>query len=132
MDSPPRKPQFGPLKPEVAARLFVRWLREINQRLARFSTNGQERDRVTNHKTPKIEQNPQADDPPMLAVLRSYWMRKCIGREMPSRHDVVPSEIKGQLPNVLLVDVLEGAAIFAIASSVRACTRISQPRQPAA
>lgn len=60
----------------------------------------------------KADRNPDLPEPALLAVLRAYWLRKQSGRTMPSRHEIAPSEIKAQLPNVLLVDVIDGGREF--------------------
>ncbi|HJW41898.1 MAG TPA: PAS domain-containing protein [Rhizomicrobium sp.] len=61
---------------------------------------------------PRFELNPQSEEPVLLADLRRYWERKRGSRAMPSRGQVVPSEIKNLLPFVVLVDVVDGGADF--------------------
>jgi hypothetical protein len=47
-----------------------------------------------------------------LAAIHSYWESKLRGRRMPSRADIVPAELKAQLPHILLADVLEDGRDF--------------------
>ncbi len=43
---------------------------------------------------------------PALTFLHDYWNRKRGSRNMPSRSDIVPSELRQYLPWILLADVL--------------------------
>lgn len=45
---------------------------------------------------------------PRLEAAYHYWRRKAAGRIMPSRANIDPIEIPKLLPDVMLVDVLEG------------------------
>lgn len=49
---------------------------------------------------------------PVLAFLKSYWDKKRGGRNMPSRADIRPSEMKEHLGWILLLDVLDGGVDF--------------------
>lgn len=51
-------------------------------------------------------------DPPLLAEILAYWERKCAGRWAPRRADIDPTELPAHLPNLMLIDVLEGGADF--------------------
>lgn len=44
---------------------------------------------------------------PKLVGLYDYWLSKRGGRAMPSRADIEPTELRGLLPHVFLIDVLE-------------------------
>jgi hypothetical protein len=54
----------------------------------------------------RFELNPQSEEPALLADVRRYWERKRGSGAMPSRRDIIPSEIRSHLPSVLLVDVI--------------------------
>ena len=45
-------------------------------------------------------------------TLYSYWLSKRGDRAMPARADIQPGEIRALLPDVLLVDVIEGGKDF--------------------
>lgn len=47
-----------------------------------------------------------------LAALYSYWSDKRGDRSMPSRADVDPAELRGLLPHLLLLDVVDGGQDF--------------------
>jgi hypothetical protein len=47
-----------------------------------------------------------------LAAIHNYWESKLRGRRMPSRADIVPAELKAELPHILLADVLEDGQDF--------------------
>jgi hypothetical protein len=49
---------------------------------------------------------------PTISFFRQYWESKRAGRAMPSRHDIVASELREHLGWVVLLDVLPGAADF--------------------
>ena len=42
---------------------------------------------------------------PRLLEADLYWQTKCAGREMPRRSDIDPTEIRGLLPHILLMDI---------------------------
>ncbi len=58
------------------------------------------------------EFNPVSAEHAVLREVKHYWDRKRRGRLMPSRADIVPSELKPHLPQILLVDVVAGASDF--------------------
>src|ERR1051326_8762365 len=43
-----------------------------------------------------------------LIQAHDYWRHKAVGRAMPRRRDIDPTEIPKLLPDVMLVDVLPG------------------------
>ncbi|HXC28691.1 MAG TPA: PAS domain-containing protein [Stellaceae bacterium] len=52
-------------------------------------------------------------DDPILGPALSYWLAKCGGSSMPRKRDVDPIEIPpGVLPNLQLIDVIDGGARF--------------------
>jgi hypothetical protein len=59
-----------------------------------------------------IEPNPASADHAALRAVKLYWETKRCGRQMPSRRDILPAELKEYLPQVLLADVLSGAKDF--------------------
>jgi hypothetical protein len=61
---------------------------------------------------PKFEIDPSSPEPPQLAAIREYWSRQRGGRAMPSRRDVVPSDLKVYLPYILIADVVEHGRDF--------------------
>ncbi|HWK47135.1 MAG TPA: PAS domain-containing protein [Stellaceae bacterium] len=42
---------------------------------------------------------------PRLVEADRYWRSKCAGREMPRRADIDPTEIRGLLPHLMLLDI---------------------------
>jgi hypothetical protein len=48
--------------------------------------------------------------PPDLQALFKYWQSKRAGRQMPSRSDLDPAELKTLLPSMILVDVVYDGA----------------------
>lgn len=60
----------------------------------------------------QIELNRETDWPSVLAFVRDYWLAKRGARMMPGRNDISPAELKTQLPNVLLADVVEMGSDF--------------------
>ncbi len=52
------------------------------------------------------EVDPPLLEQPVLRFLRDYWQSKRMGRAMPSRADIKPSEMKEHLGWIILVDVL--------------------------
>jgi hypothetical protein len=61
---------------------------------------------------PNVELDRQDDWPPVLAFVRDYWQAKRGSRTMPARNDISPSQLKAQLPHILLADVIEGGVDF--------------------
>ena len=59
-----------------------------------------------------IEFNPRSFTRFELVVIHSYWQTKRNGRRMPSRADIVPSELTLHLPQILLADVLNEGRDF--------------------
>jgi hypothetical protein len=47
-----------------------------------------------------------------LREILDYWNRRCGMRDMPSRHDIDPLELRNHLPYLSLVDVLDGGRDF--------------------
>ena len=66
------------------------------------------------HKFPRVkfEANPASFEHSTLSFLHEYWKDKRGGRKMPSRKDIVPSEIKDHLGWVIMLDVLPGMEEF--------------------
>ncbi|MBI1330548.1 MAG: PAS domain-containing protein [Alphaproteobacteria bacterium] len=60
----------------------------------------------------RLEAFPQSLEHPTLAFLHEYWHRKRGQRVMPSRKDIIPSEIKEHLGWVIMIDVLPGMTDF--------------------
>src|SRR5258706_15696691 len=60
----------------------------------------------------EIEREPAVPYHAVLKAVKRYWADKRGGRPMPSRQDIDPKEIKSLLPQVMLVDVLEGGGDF--------------------
>lgn len=67
---------------------------------------------MTDEPESDVEYDRPWDWPAPLAVLRDYWRSTCRERAMPARRDISPVHFKSQLPNVLLVDVLNGGNDF--------------------
>jgi hypothetical protein len=44
-----------------------------------------------------------------IVKLHDYWRSKCGDRAMPARRDIDPTDMRGLLPNVILVDVVDDA-----------------------
>lgn len=62
---------------------------------------------------PPDEGRPPLDNDPVLTALHSYWDHQRRGRTVPDRRDIDPVDIgPGLLPNVALVDVVDGGARF--------------------
>lgn len=59
-----------------------------------------------------VLRRPSFLDNSTLEFYHSYWLSKRRGRRLPSRSDIVPAEIRGYLPSILLADVLPGAWDF--------------------
>lgn len=49
---------------------------------------------------------------PKLQRLLEYWEAKRLGREMPARSDIDPSDIPDLLPNIYLIDVSYDPNVF--------------------
>jgi len=62
--------------------------------------------------SPQIELNRETNWPSVLAFVRDYWQAKRGSRAMPRRNDISPAELKTQLPQLLLADVIENGADF--------------------
>ncbi|HEY2070030.1 MAG TPA: PAS domain-containing protein [Rhizomicrobium sp.] len=56
--------------------------------------------------------DPETTEPPQLLAVRDYWGRKRGTRQMPSRNDIVPADLKAYLPVLMLMDVIGGGADF--------------------
>lgn len=56
----------------------------------------------------QAETNPGPLGNPALEFLRTYWLGKRGDRTMPSRADMVPSELKKYLDSIVMIDVLPG------------------------
>ncbi|HEY1710963.1 MAG TPA: PAS domain-containing protein [Rhizomicrobium sp.] len=61
---------------------------------------------------PRVEFQPPAGEPPLLAEMRGYWMRKRNDHGFPGRKDIVPSDIKKWLPQILLAEPVNGGGDF--------------------
>jgi hypothetical protein len=61
---------------------------------------------------PDIEIDPPGEMLELLAFVRDYWLAKRGTYEIPRRADIVPSQLKPYLPNVLLADVVDGGRDF--------------------
>jgi hypothetical protein len=61
---------------------------------------------------PVVVLQPESKEPDLLASVRAYWTRQRGSRPLPRRKDIAPSDIKKWLPQVLLVDVINGGADF--------------------
>lgn len=52
-------------------------------------------------------------DDPVLGPALSYWMGKRVGRSMPSKRDIDPTEIPAKImPNLQIIEVIDGGARF--------------------
>jgi hypothetical protein len=60
----------------------------------------------------RIEIDPAGEMPELLTFVSDYWTAKRGGREIPRRADIVPSELKPRLSDILLVDVVDGGRDF--------------------
>jgi hypothetical protein len=49
---------------------------------------------------------------PDIRLMLEYWRGKCAGRQMPTRADIDPAEIRPYLPYVTLVDVVDDERRF--------------------
>ncbi len=58
------------------------------------------------------EINPTRLKQPVLAFVHDYWNKKRGLRQMPSRADIVPSELREHLPWIVMVDVMPGMEEF--------------------
>lgn len=47
-----------------------------------------------------------------IAELHAYWLRKCAGRPMPDRRDISPSEFPRLLPNIVIIEAVDGGMDF--------------------
>lgn len=56
--------------------------------------------------------NPQSVEHQALDRLLVYWREKCRDRSMPSRADIVPSELREHLASLVILDVLPGGMEF--------------------
>jgi len=61
---------------------------------------------------PDVEFDPDMDEPPLLEFLREYWQKQRGAAAMPRRQDIRPSDMKAQLPHILLADVIAGGEDF--------------------
>ena len=61
---------------------------------------------------PPIEFDPSDEPPKLLSAVRDYWFAKRGAGDMPRRADILPSELKPYLPNILLADVVDGGRDF--------------------
>jgi hypothetical protein len=63
--------------------------------------------------TPAADERAPFDNDPVLTALHAYWGHQCRGRAVPDRSDIDPVDIgAGLLPNVGLIDVIDGGARF--------------------
>ena len=56
--------------------------------------------------------DPETIDHPILGDLLNYWRRKCDGRAMPRRSEIVPSQVPRILPFMIITDVMPDFADF--------------------
>lgn len=49
---------------------------------------------------------------PILLQLFEYWSAKCAGRAMPRRRDIDPVEMRGLLPHLQFVEMIDGGERF--------------------
>ena len=61
---------------------------------------------------PKVEIDRPEHWPAVLAFVRDYWQAKRGSRTMPGRNDISPAQLKLQLPQILLVDVVDDGRDF--------------------
>ncbi len=59
-----------------------------------------------------VELDPQTLDHPTLKFLREYWERKRGSHAMPSRADIVPSQLRAHLGWISMVDVIDEGRDF--------------------
>jgi hypothetical protein len=59
-----------------------------------------------------VEIDRTTDWPEILSFVRDYWHGKRGARTMPCRSDISPSQLKSQLPHVLLADTIDGGVNF--------------------
>jgi len=59
-----------------------------------------------------LEIDPDIEEPPSLTFVREYWWRKRGSRDMPSRREILPSDMKPYLPYVVLADVIDKGRDF--------------------
>jgi hypothetical protein len=60
----------------------------------------------------KVEIDRPEQWPAVLAFVRDYWQAKRGSRAMPGRNDISPAQLKLQLPQILLVDVVGDGVDF--------------------
>lgn len=60
----------------------------------------------------RVEIDPADEMPELLTFVSDYWAAKRSGREIPRRTDIVPSELKPHLSDILLADVVDGGRDF--------------------
>lgn len=53
-------------------------------------------------------------DQPAIVRVRDYWRSKQQGRLMPSRHDIVPAELRDVLPILQIYEVLVGGKAYRV------------------
>jgi hypothetical protein len=63
-------------------------------------------------KIARAEINPAQVTQPVLAAVYDYWKRKRGARPMPTRADIVPSELREHLGWIVIVDVMPGFEEF--------------------
>jgi hypothetical protein len=51
---------------------------------------------------------------PAIVRVRDYWRSKRHGRLMPSRHDIMPAEIRDILPILQIYDVIHGGTAYRV------------------
>lgn len=51
---------------------------------------------------------------PQQQKIYDYWRSKCVGGQLPARHDIEPHVIGKQLPTTTITEVCEGAERFRI------------------
>src|SRR5690348_504496 len=58
-----------------------------------------------------VELTPEPDAP-LINALVAYWESKRAGRIAPRRADIDPTDLAPHLPNIFMLDVLEGGTDF--------------------
>lgn len=59
-----------------------------------------------------VEFDPDEDEPQLLGFVRHYWDNRRGARPMPSRQDIVPSDMRAHLRHILIADVVDGGRDF--------------------
>jgi hypothetical protein len=61
---------------------------------------------------PRLEIDRASDWPAVLSFVRDYWHAIRASRPLPARADISPTQLKLQLPHILLADVVDEGADF--------------------